>query len=260
MYKLGKDRLFIGNYWKEYDEITSTNDVALQAIDVPEGAVFWAKRQTAGRGQRGSCWQSKDGENATFSVVLYPKFLPLSAAFRLSVAVAVGIRDSLVELYPETTLFIKWPNDIYTAGGKKTGGILLENIVGSGGNWARCVVGIGINVNQRDFGEALPYATSLYIESGIQQELLPLIQNLCAGIEARYLQLKAADWDTLLADYYAVLWGYRQWLFFERKRDNTIFKGKIEGVDAQGKLQITALNGGREAFDVKEITLLHLQQ
>ena len=63
---------------------TSTNDLARDA-KYRDGDIVWADFQTAGRGQRGHTWESRAGENLTFSVVLEPTFLPAREQFLLSV-------------------------------------------------------------------------------------------------------------------------------------------------------------------------------
>ena len=50
----------------------STNNYAnhqIRSNDVSEGTVFLAYEQTRGRGQSGNFWESKPGENLTFSMV-----------------------------------------------------------------------------------------------------------------------------------------------------------------------------------------------
>jgi len=52
---------------KWYDTIDSTNSQAARELDTaPEGSVWIADFQTAGRGQRGNKWEGKKGENLTF--------------------------------------------------------------------------------------------------------------------------------------------------------------------------------------------------
>ncbi|MBK7958367.1 MAG: hypothetical protein IPK03_09745 [Bacteroidetes bacterium] len=45
---------------------------------------------------------------------------------------------------------IKWPNDIYFDN-KKIGGILIENTI-QGQSERLCIIGVGLNVLQTDFG------------------------------------------------------------------------------------------------------------
>ena len=70
------------------------------------------------------------------------------------------------------TVDLRWPNDLLI-GPRKTGGILVESSLQTEGLLHAMVLGIGINVHQRDFpsGLATP-ATSLDLEAG-QHHLAP---------------------------------------------------------------------------------------
>ena len=81
------------------EEVDSTNDEARRRIsDIDNLSVVSAVRQTAGRGQRGNRWQSADGENLTFSIVL--KFgadqlesMSASGQFVISEVAALSVVD-----------------------------------------------------------------------------------------------------------------------------------------------------------------------
>ena len=102
-----------------FDQLTSTNNEATSSA-YAEGDVVWADEQSAGRGQRGHKWESRKGENITFSVVLEPKFLPAIKQFLISEVVALAMVDALQ--YYGIGAKIKWTNDIYV-GDKKLAGI-----------------------------------------------------------------------------------------------------------------------------------------
>jgi BirA family biotin operon repressor/biotin-[acetyl-CoA-carboxylase] ligase len=57
-----------------FDTLGSSNDEACKPQYV-EGDIILAQCQTAGRGQRGHTWESREGENLTFSLLLEPQFL-----------------------------------------------------------------------------------------------------------------------------------------------------------------------------------------
>jgi BirA family biotin operon repressor/biotin-[acetyl-CoA-carboxylase] ligase len=113
----------------------------------PEWAFVTAECQTAGRGRRGRSWLSTGGENLLMSVVLRPPY-PIDQGWRLGFVAAVAVAEALDQFGVITAL--KWPNDVLIAG-RKASGILVETLVESGRGWI-AVVGIGVNVNQRDFG------------------------------------------------------------------------------------------------------------
>ena len=154
-----------------YDRLDSTNEEAKRRIsDIDNLSVLSALEQTAGRGQRGNTWSSRCGENLLFSIVL--KFsddsedgLPLMAAEKQAAisemtAIAVVRFLSRHQIKAE----VKWPNDIY-AEEKKLCGVLIENSLR--GKWlSHSIIGIGLNVNQRNFDVNLPNPGSMAVLSG----------------------------------------------------------------------------------------------
>ena len=81
MYKILANTLFLGKDIHFLPDCHSTNDMALQALrqnQAAEGSIFITNHQTRGKGQRGNSWETKPGENLTFSLVLQPRFLDLS--------------------------------------------------------------------------------------------------------------------------------------------------------------------------------------
>lgn len=81
--------LFIGKVYHRFDQLPSTNDWAAELLaksKPPEGTVVRADSQSAGRGQFGSRWESVAGKNLTISIILYPRWLEVSAQFYLSLS------------------------------------------------------------------------------------------------------------------------------------------------------------------------------
>ena len=93
-----------------FDILGSTNDEARNPL-YREGDIIIAERQTAGRGQRGHTWESAEGKNLTFSLILEPKFLPINEQFLLSEVLALGLVDTFAEYGIEAK--IQWTKDIY---------------------------------------------------------------------------------------------------------------------------------------------------
>ena len=136
------------------NEVDSTNEEAKRHISVIDNlSVLTALSQTAGRGQRGNSWLSAPGENLTFSIVL--KHEPKVKAydqFVISEIVSLSVVDFLSSY--GISARIKWPNDIYV-GDRKISGILIEHSV-TGDSLSSSVVGIGLNINQRNFNVTNP--------------------------------------------------------------------------------------------------------
>ena len=138
----------------------STNLDAWRNKDAAEDKTVWcAEYQTAGRGQRGNRWESRQGENMMFSILFRPRGLRAAGQFVISQICSVGIVRYLAELGLDAR--IKWPNDIYI-GDRKICGMLIENTL-KDDTLAVSIAGIGLNVNQKVFPPELPNPTSVLL-------------------------------------------------------------------------------------------------
>lgn len=133
-------------------ETGSTNADAMNAgkEGAPDGAVFLAESQNAGRGRRDHIWISEPGAGLWLSVVVRPS-LPAVAASFLPFCSALAVRDAVYACTGEK-VELKWPNDVLHKG-KKFCGILCSCRV-MDGKLEFAVIGTGINV----FPEAIPSA------------------------------------------------------------------------------------------------------
>ena len=233
-----------------FDKTASTNDDARDA-KYRDGDIVWADFQTAGRGQRGHTWQSRAGENLTFSVVLEPTFLPVTEQFMLLEAVALALTDFFAFLGVKTA--VKWTNDIYV-GDKKAVGILIEHSY-AGGKLARTIVGIGINVNQTDFPSDIPNPVSLALLTGKRYELETLLRDFEQSLGRRYEQLRRGEWDALQSDYHSALYRRDERHIYALPNGEK-FGGIIRGVKPQGELIVELDDGRVTSFLFKEIEFI----
>ena len=250
MYKILANTLFLGKDIHFLPDCHSTNDIALQALrqkEACEGSIFITNHQTRGKGQRGNTWETKPGENLTFSLVLQPHFLDLSEQFLLNMAISNAIRQGMQEYIPQ--LQVKWPNDLVVPAAGKIGGILIENLVGSKG-WEYAVVGIGLNINQREFSS--PQATSLSLVTGSSYPLEELFKLLITQVEQAYLALKKGKRELLKQEYLRHLYLLDQWAQY-RVSEQTL-AGKIIGLSENGNLLLELPSGQQQSFGIKEIT------
>ena len=143
-----------------FKSLDSTNEEARRHIsDIDNLSVLSALEQTDGRGQRGNTWTSNAGENLMFSIVLKSPVLMAEDNFALNEIAALSVADFLSTYGIKAE--IKWPNDIYV-GEKKICGILIENSF-RGKTISSSIIGIGLNINQRNFNVNLPNPTSMVL-------------------------------------------------------------------------------------------------
>ena len=226
---------------------TSTNDDA-RSTELHHMDVVWAEWQSAGRGQRGHSWHSVENENLTFSVVLEPRFLPIVEQFLLSEVVALALVATMKEWGIECR--IKWTNDIYV-GDKKAVGILIEHSY-SGGKLSRTIVGIGINVNQREFSADIPNPVSLALLTDKNYDREALLKQFEKCLSCRYSQLQNGEWGKLQTDYHSALYR-RDEKHTYALADGTRFEGVIRGVKPTGDLIVEWEDGKQRSYLFKEI-------
>ncbi|RTQ49169.1 biotin--[acetyl-CoA-carboxylase] ligase [Hymenobacter gummosus] len=252
MEPISPQTLFTGQQLIWLPECGSTNTVARELIGenrATDGCTVITDKQTAGRGQRGNQWEAAPGENLTLSVVWRPTFLAATEQFRLNLAVALGVHDWAAGLLgPDPALRLKWPNDLFYQD-QKLGGILIENTL-SGPQIQFSVVGIGLNINQGEFG--VPTATSLSRLTGRAYTLPPLARRLLECLERRYLQLRGGQYTTLRTDYRSVLYRFdEEWHAFEAEGQR--LQGRIVDVAETGQLVVQLASGQQRAFGLQEI-------
>ena len=245
--------LFLGKDIRYLPICQSTNLTAFELIeqgDYFEGTTIITDYQQAGRGQQGNTWEAEKEQNITLSVILTPKSLAIQEQFFLNMAITLAIYDLLQPLVANPKLLkIKWSNDlIYDS--KKICGILIQNMV-SGQNISKAVVGIGININQKQF--TYSQAISLSQITNLMYDLPVLVQKLLENIEKKYLQVQRKLYQDIQKNYYACLYGYQEEILV--KEQNQIIKGKIVGVDNVGRLQMD-ISGYIRTFQFKEIQFL----
>lgn len=154
-----------GAYEYRLHSVESTNDFLRSIAPMAKDdriRIAFAQAQTQGRGQRGTNWRSRTGENVLFSGLFPVPLIPVQRQFDIAVKTSILLIDFLRERGVQD-LRIKWPNDIL-AGNRKLAGILIENSL-QGKCISRSLIGIGLNVNQTEFGQ-LNRATSMQLETG----------------------------------------------------------------------------------------------
>ena len=263
------------------ERVDSTNSEAKRHIsDIDNLSVLSALSQSEGRGQKGNKWSSFPGENLTFSIVL--KFgeqtagkAGLSVAGKLRLAVAAREQFVLTEIASLSIVEflsrhgikakIKWPNDIYV-GDKKICGVLIENSL-RGENLSSSIIGIGLNVNQRNFDVNLPNPTSMVLETGFEEDIKGCLEEFM-DIFQGYLEYSLPN---LRERYLSYLWRHN---IPARYIDQTLqsqplktdsegelpgreFTGIIRGLSPIGHLVVEDIEKGElKEFAFKEISYI----
>jgi BirA family transcriptional regulator, biotin operon repressor / biotin---[acetyl-CoA-carboxylase] ligase len=229
-----------------YYRVGSTSTAAMDAAaaGAPEGSVFLAEQQTAGRGRGAHHWHSAQSAGIYCSVILRPA-LPPSEALILSLAAGLAVHSAVQEIDSRVIPDLKWPNDLLL-GGKKFCGILTE-MNAEVTRVRHIVVGIGINVNQPSFpAELQPLATSLRLVSGTEWSRVELCAALLKSLDRQYRDLleKPGAHDSILSR-------FQERSSSVRGREVTVdgvgdeFSGVTEGLDSRGFLQVRTLQGLR---------------
>lgn len=237
-----------------HDKVSSTNDICMDSArnGGDEGVVVAAKYQEQGRGQRGNSWESEQGLNLTFSILLLPNFLRVDEQFLISKIAAISVCDWISAYLKDKHVAIKWPNDIYIDN-NKVAGILIENTFSSS-TLDISVVGIGINLNQREFSTDLPNPTSLSIETNQVFDLKISLEEFLSCFNERYRQAKSGEVALIDSEYLNKL--YRKDIYCTYRASNDEFKAKIVGVKPTGELMLQTEKGEERSFAFKEVVFV----
>jgi BirA family biotin operon repressor/biotin-[acetyl-CoA-carboxylase] ligase len=209
-----------------------------------EGTVIIAGEQTEGRGRLRRKWISPEG-NIALSILLSPDISSLPYLIMIASLAAVHAIREITGIKTD----IKWPNDILT-GGKKAGGILIENKV-SGNRVHYSIIGIGINtgLSVAEHDEIAETAASIKSKTG-KDLRAEIIASLLNEFERLYL----------LPDKQPVFEAWRDKLVTLGKKvkavsGSQIVEGTAEAVDEDGALSIREADGKLTKVVAGDVTL-----
>ena len=221
------DSLFI-----ELHQVESTNNYAMGLIHAgmaQHGTAVFAHHQTKGKGQRQKQWVSAPGKNIILSIIVQPVGLKINQQFLLSMSVAYAVRK-FFNNYCKKNVKIKWPNDIYWCD-RKAGGILIENVL-QGKDWKYAVIGIGLNINQVDFGNDKK-AISLAQITGTEYDTITMAKELIHYVHTAFNKL-ISNSTQILKQYHKHLYKLNEKVPFKIK--DKIVKATVKGVTENGLL------------------------
>ena len=216
------------NYqYLHFDEIDSTNNYLKNSYQLLDNFTFVsADYQSKGKGRNDRVWESSKGLNLMFSVLIKEaKLINEFNALSLMAAVEVA---KLLESYKLSHVSIKWPNDVLV-NDKKICGILLEGQLPH-----YLVIGIGLNVNQKEFPINLRRpATSIANELNKEIDLEVIKESLFKNIVNNFNKLNKEDYLSYFKEH--------NYLLSKRVKVNInhqTFIGEVVGIDDNFNIQI----------------------
>ena len=222
-----------------FDEIDSTNKFLKEQNNLQNYDCVIAKTQTAGVGRRGNVWVSNEGM-AIFSFVLKEvENISLEEYMRLPLIAGISVLSGLKKIEDLDYKF-KWTNDIYLDD-KKLCGILVEKTKDF------FIIGIGININNSDFGYAQDRAISLKNKTGNFYR----IEDIIFCIINEFKRYFSEDWSFVLKE-------INSYNYLKDKEIEIVKYGESLGVGVakdiaeDGRL-IVEIDGQEKLFNIGEI-------
>lgn len=236
--------------------VNSTNDYLRLHPDV---VTLRTDFQTSGRGQAGNHWESEPGQNLLFSTRLKEIGLAATDQWFINMLVAVALYETLNAKLStlNSTLTIKWPNDLYY-GDKKLAGVLIENTL-LGTRIADSIIGIGLNLNQTEWHSDAPNPISLkqitgedYDPDEIMNMLLTTLAQLMPNM------------NRIRSDYMQHLYRREGFYWWEEREVSTMptmngqrteqsFEAQIVDITPQGELVLQTRNQEIKTYHFKQI-------
>ena len=214
-----------------------------------EGTLALAEFQSAGRGRLGRSWEVPEGTSVMMSILLRPKFEPQYAP-TLTLVMGMAVAKAVKNLGFDVS--IKWPNDVVVSH-KKICGILTEMGVRDG-KIDYAVIGVGINVNIKEFPEEMAdKATSLYLESGKEFDRSQIPGLVMDAFEEYYEKFAATcDLSGLKEEYESILANYNQPVRVLAKEP---YEGVARGITDGGELLVEKTDGTIVAVSAGEVSV-----
>ena len=135
-----------------YKKLDSTNSFLSNLVrdeKIKDNLVIVADFQTKGRGQIEKKWYSQENKNLLFSIYIKSDNFSINQKSYFNIITSLAIIYSLKKFIKTSSIEIKSPNDILVDG-RKISGILIETSIFKR-KIKSLVIGVGININQKDF-------------------------------------------------------------------------------------------------------------
>jgi biotin-[acetyl-CoA-carboxylase] ligase BirA-like protein len=217
-----------------FESLASTNQSALeQSRSV--GDLFTALQQTSGRGRRGRAWSSEKSCFAgTWTLALGPP--TMSPGLMQILAGHAVIATHRILGVNESSMALKWPNDVIQAAQGNTGkvaGVLVEGR--SKGEQSKIVVGIGVNFASEQSAE--PSYPIAHLLDAVPKMKIEHYERVIHAIIASYFEHHPKVKATSQEDHLAVLMD--ELIRSQELLGKPFYRNEqwfIEGLDVQGSL------------------------
>lgn len=222
-----------------FDEIDSTNKFLKEQNNLQDYDCVIAKTQTAGVGRRGNVWVSNEGMGILSFALKEEENISLEEYMRLPLIAGISVLSGLKKIEDLDYKF-KWTNDIYLDD-KKLCGILVEKTKDF------FIIGIGININNSDFGYAQDRAISLKNKTGNFYR----IEDIIFCIINEFKRYFSEDWSFVLKE-------INSYNYLKDKEIEIVKYGESLGVGVakdiaeDGRL-IVEIDGQEKLFNIGEI-------
>lgn len=230
------------------NDIDSTNAYLLKNADRWQEVTLTTDYQSAGQGMGTNTWESENGKNLLFSILIHPTWLPVTQQYLLSMAEALALRETLAEYADDIT--IKWPNDIYWKDRKLSGTRIDLNLMGSA--MQDMVIGTGINVNQRAFKSDAPNPVSLWQITHEEHSREEILQKILRRFEQNMETLRQGGAAEITKTYHQHL--YRRDGMYEYQDSEGVFRAEIDHVEPSGLLVLRREDGTLSSYYFKEVS------
>lgn len=239
------------------EEVDSTNRYLRSIAATCESmTVVTAEYQSSGRGQGTNTWESAPHENLLMSILTRPEGVEASRQFILSEAIALAVRVGVAKAIRRhaeqedlSPLTVKWPNDIYWHD-HKMGGILIECAL-KGRMICDCIMGVGLDVNQKSFVNTDRNPISLATIAGENIDREVVLSDILAALEHYLRLIGEGKGEEIRSEYLANL--YRREGYHPYSDANGRFMGRIVDVEDSGHLILEDTKGVVRHYAFKEV-------
>ena len=177
----------------KFEEVTSTNDVAINLIKNKKKEIgcVYADTQTKGRGTHGKNWFSEKGN--LFATIFFPLNENHPPFNEFSIINPTIILRAVEKFFHGNKATFKWPNDLLI-NGKKFCGILQELITFETKKFL--IIGIGLNIVSNPKLEGNNLATNIFLETKNKPTPNDVISLITTSYESFFSDLNIYNYES----------------------------------------------------------------